>query len=157
MTATAVASCPCIPDEVFCAWSGCINKLNWTVMKPIGLFKTGGRVPKSFFFEKPNETIYFFRSAFQSTLNALVKFFFVLGNADFFKLKNASELSWGKVLLIRVLYRAPMMSHGWSVSFTKPTAIGFTAFLLFLTDMRCCKNSKCGSKNGNLEQLWISV
>ena len=31
MTATAVASCPCIPDEVFCAWSGCINKLNWTV------------------------------------------------------------------------------------------------------------------------------
>jgi len=30
MTATAVASCPCIPDEVFCAWSGCINKLNWT-------------------------------------------------------------------------------------------------------------------------------
>jgi len=30
MTATAVASCPCIPDEVFCAWSGCINKLNWS-------------------------------------------------------------------------------------------------------------------------------
>jgi len=29
MTATAVASCPCIPDEVFCAWSGCINKLTW--------------------------------------------------------------------------------------------------------------------------------
>ena len=29
MAATAVASCPCIPDEVFCAWSGCINKLNW--------------------------------------------------------------------------------------------------------------------------------
>jgi len=28
MTATAVASCLCIPDEVFCAWSGCINKLN---------------------------------------------------------------------------------------------------------------------------------
>jgi len=31
--------------------------------------------------------------------------FFVLGNADFFKFKNASELSWGEVLLIRVLYR----------------------------------------------------
>jgi len=30
MTATAVASCPCIPDEVLCAWSGCRNKLNWT-------------------------------------------------------------------------------------------------------------------------------
>jgi len=29
MTATAVASCPCIPDEVFCAWPGCKNKLNW--------------------------------------------------------------------------------------------------------------------------------
>jgi len=28
MTATAVASCPCIPDEVFCAWSGWGNKLN---------------------------------------------------------------------------------------------------------------------------------
>jgi len=38
------------------------------VMKPIGLFKRGGRVPKSFFFEKPNETMSFFRSAFQSTL-----------------------------------------------------------------------------------------
>jgi len=30
MTATVVASCPCIPDEAFCAWSGCRNKLNWT-------------------------------------------------------------------------------------------------------------------------------
>ena len=38
------------------------------VMKPIGSFKRGRRVPKSFFFEKPNETMYFFRSAFQSTL-----------------------------------------------------------------------------------------
>ena len=28
MTAAAVASCPCIPDKVFSAWSGCINKLN---------------------------------------------------------------------------------------------------------------------------------
>ena len=37
-------------------------------MKPIGLFKRGGRVPKSFFFEKPNKTMPFFRSAFQSTL-----------------------------------------------------------------------------------------
>jgi len=38
------------------------------VMKPIGSFKRGGRVPKIFFIEKPNETMYFFRSAFQSTL-----------------------------------------------------------------------------------------
>jgi len=37
-------------------------------MKPIGLFKRGGRMPKSFFFEKPNETTSFFRSAFQSAL-----------------------------------------------------------------------------------------
>jgi len=37
------------------------------------------------------------------------------------------------------------------------TAIGFTAFLRFLTDTRCCGNSKCVSKNGNSEQLWISV
>jgi len=37
-------------------------------MKPIGLFKRGGRVPKCLFFEKPNETMSFFRSAFQSTL-----------------------------------------------------------------------------------------
>jgi len=36
MTATAVASCPCIPDEVFCAWSGCRNKLNWTEPDKIG-------------------------------------------------------------------------------------------------------------------------
>jgi len=38
------------------------------------------------------------------------------------------------------------------------TAMGFTAFLRFLTDLRCFENSKkCRSKNGNLEQLWISV
>jgi len=29
-------------------------------MKPIGLFKRGGRVPKSFGFEKPNKTMSFF-------------------------------------------------------------------------------------------------
>jgi len=49
------------------------------VMKPIGLFKRGGRVPKSFFFEKPN-----FRSAFQSTLlKDAGEVFFVLRNAEF--------------------------------------------------------------------------
>jgi len=37
------------------------------------------------------------------------------------------------------------------------TAIGFRAFLRFLTDMWCFENSMCGSKNINLEQLWISV
>jgi len=37
-------------------------------MTLIGLFKRGGKVPKSFFFEKPNEAMSFFRSAFQSTL-----------------------------------------------------------------------------------------
>jgi len=37
-------------------------------MKPMGLFKRGGRVLKNFFFEKPNETMSFLRSAFQSTL-----------------------------------------------------------------------------------------
>jgi len=37
------------------------------------------------------------------------------------------------------------------------TATGFSAFLHFLTDIWCCGNSKCVSKNGNLEQLWISV
>jgi len=63
-------------------------------MKPIGLFKRGGRVPESFFFEKPNGTMSFLRSAFQSTLLKQVgEVFFVLGNADFFKFKNAPELS----------------------------------------------------------------
>jgi len=33
------------------------------------------------------------------------------------------------------------------------TAIGFTAFLHYLTDMRCCESSKCVTKNWNLEQL----
>ena len=37
-------------------------------MKPIALFRRGGRVPKSFCFEKPNKTMSFFRNAFQSTL-----------------------------------------------------------------------------------------
>jgi len=51
-------------------------------------------VPKSFFFEKPNETMSFFRSAFKNTLlKHSGEVFFVLGNADFFKLKNAAELS----------------------------------------------------------------
>jgi len=63
-------------------------------MKPIGLFNKGGRVPKSFFFEKLNETISFFRSAFQTTqLKHASEVFLVLLNADFFKFKNASELS----------------------------------------------------------------
>jgi len=47
--------------------------------------------------------MFFFRSAFQSTLlKHAGEVFFVLRNADFFKFKNASELSSGKVLLIRV-------------------------------------------------------
>jgi len=37
------------------------------------------------------------------------------------------------------------------------TALGFTAFLSFLTDMLCCENSMCGSKTQILKQLWISV
>ena len=54
------------------------------VMKPIGFFKRGGRVPKSFFFEKPNKTMSFFRSAFQSTLlEHAGEVFLVLRNADF--------------------------------------------------------------------------
>jgi len=32
MTATAIASCPCISDYVFCTWSGCRNKLKWGVL-----------------------------------------------------------------------------------------------------------------------------
>jgi len=63
-------------------------------MKPIGLFKRCGIVAKRFFFEKPNKTMSFFRSAFQSTLlKHAGEVFFVLRNADFFKFKNASELS----------------------------------------------------------------
>ena len=49
---------------------------------------------KSFFFEKQNKTMFLFRSAFQSTLlKHAGEVFLVLRNADFFKLKNASELS----------------------------------------------------------------
>jgi len=64
-------------------------------MKPIGLFKRGGRVPKNFFCEKRNKTMLsFFRSAFQSTLvKHAGEVFFVLDNADFLMFKNASELS----------------------------------------------------------------
>jgi len=63
-------------------------------MKPIGLFKGGGRVPTSFFFEKPIKTMSFFRSAFQSTLLKYAgEAFLVLRNADFFNFKNVSELS----------------------------------------------------------------
>jgi len=34
-------------------------------MKPIGLFKRGGKVAKSFFFEKPNKTMPFFEVLFK--------------------------------------------------------------------------------------------
>jgi len=63
-------------------------------MNPIGLFKRGGRVPKSFFIEKLNKTMSFFRSALQCTLLIHAgDVFFVLRNADFFQFKNSSELS----------------------------------------------------------------
>jgi len=35
-------------------------------MKSIGLFKRGGREPKSFFFEKPNKTMSFFEVLFKA-------------------------------------------------------------------------------------------
>ena len=68
---------PIKPQRIISAtrWWECFAKdYLWTVfsksfvMKPIGLFKRGGRVPKSFFFENPNKRMSFFRSAFQSTL-----------------------------------------------------------------------------------------
>ena len=71
-------------------------------MKPIGLFKRGGRVPKSFCFEKPSKTISFFQSAFQSILLKHAGEIFCSAQCRLFKLKIASELSRGKVLLIRV-------------------------------------------------------
>ena len=66
----------------------------WTVFtrvllwNPIGLYKRGGEVPKSFFFEKPNKTMSCFRSAFQSTLlKHAGEAFLVLRNADFLSSK----------------------------------------------------------------------
>jgi len=56
-------------------------------MKPIGLFKRGGIVPKRFSFENPNKMFSLFRSAFQSTLLKQAKLFFVLRNADFLSSK----------------------------------------------------------------------
>jgi len=44
--------------------------------------------------------------------------FFCSALCRLFKFKNASELSWGKVLLIRVWYREQIMRHGWSVTLT---------------------------------------
>jgi len=157
---------PMKPQHVISAaggWEDFAKDYLWTVfsksfvMKPTGLFKRGGRVPKSFFFEKPNETVSSFRSAFQSTLlQHAGEVFFVLGNADFFKFKNASELSRKSFAHKNFIQRANNAS--WLIShFDVPTDTGFTAFLRFLTDMRCCENSKCVKKNGNLEQLWISV
>jgi len=65
------------PQRVISAargWEYFAKDYLWTVfsksfvMKPIGLFKRGGRVPIRFFFENPNKTMSFFWSAFQSTL-----------------------------------------------------------------------------------------
>ena len=59
-------------------------------MKPIGLFKRGGRVPKRFFFEKPNKTTSFLRSASQSTLlKHASEVFFVLRNANLFQIQKS--------------------------------------------------------------------
>jgi len=61
-------------------------------MKPIDLFKRDERVPKSFFFEKPNNTMSFFRSAYQSTLlKHAGEVFFVLPNAEFLSSKMPEE------------------------------------------------------------------
>ena len=69
-------------------------------------------MPKSFFFEKPNKTVFFSKCfSKHSALKHAGEVFFVLRNADFFKFKNSSELS-GKVLLIRILYREQVMRHG---------------------------------------------
>ena len=89
------------------------------VMKPIGLFKRGGRVPKKFLFWEARWNHVFFRSAYQITLLKHVgEIFFVLRNADFLSSKNASELSWEKVFLKRVLHRKQIIRHGWSVTLT---------------------------------------
>ena len=51
-------------------------------------------MPKTLFFEKPNKTMSFFRSAFQSTLlKHAGEVLLVLRHVDFFKFKNALELS----------------------------------------------------------------
>jgi len=68
---------------------------------------------------------------------------FFLHNADFVKFRNASELSWQKVLLIRVLYREKVMRHGWSATVT---CLAFIAFLHFLTDLWCCESLSEGAK-----------
>jgi len=88
--------------------------------EPVGLLRRGGRVPKSLFFEKPNETMSFFRNAFQSTLlkHPGEVLFLFCAMQTFSKFKNASELSWEKVLLIRVLQKEQIMRHGWSVALT---------------------------------------
>jgi len=63
-------------------------------MKPIGLFKRGGGVPKTFFFEKPNKMMSFFEVLFKVLCQStLVKFSLFCVMQTFFKLKNASELS----------------------------------------------------------------
>jgi len=98
------------------------------VMKPIGLFKRGVKVSRCFIF----------RRAFQSTmLKHAGEVFFVLRNTNFFTFKNASELSWRKVLVIRVLYRKQMMRHGWSVTLTYCYRLyGLSAFSNQLTVLR---------------------
>ena len=81
-------------------------------MKPIGLFKRGGRVPKRFFFEKPNKTMSCFRSAFQSTLLQHAVKFSLFWVMQTFLSSKMPRNSRGKVLLIRVLYREQIMRHG---------------------------------------------
>ena len=88
------------------------------VTKPRGLFKRSGRVPKSFFYEKPNKNVFFSKCFSKYSVETCWWSFFVLRNADFFTFKNASEVSWGNVLLIRVWYSKQVMRLCWSDTLT---------------------------------------
>jgi len=44
MTATAVASCPCIPDQVLCAWLEYKNKLNWNYFATNQMYLSKGKI-----------------------------------------------------------------------------------------------------------------
>jgi len=79
------------------------------------IFKRCGSVPTSFSYEKTDKTS-FLQCSFQSSLLKHAGEFFFLRNADFVKFGNASELSWEKALLIRVLYREQVMRRGWSAT-----------------------------------------
>jgi len=94
----------------------------------------------------------FLRSAFQSTLLIHAGEDFLFRVMQTFKFKKCL----GTLLRKRFAqksFKQRAINASWLINyFHVPTTIGFTVFLCFLTDMRCCENLSVAEKT----EIWNS-